>query len=168
MLPIVLQSGFARVGLIGRGDALARRLALLEEAGVQPLRLNEEPSDAEFASLKILFVAGLDERASRDLAQRARQHSVLVNVEDVVALCDFHVPATVRRGDLLITVSTGGRAPGLSRVVRESLEDRFGPEWSERVNRLSTLRGRLRADGLQPAKVSEKLRETVNAEGWLA
>ncbi len=63
--------------------------------------------------------------ASARLAQLARDAGVLVNVEDVPDLCDFHVPAAVRRGDLLLTVSTGGRAPGLSRILREWLETPF-------------------------------------------
>src|ERR1700760_3764789 len=90
--------------------------------------------------------AGLPEGESRLLAGRARALGGLVNVEDVLPLCDFHVPAIVRRGDLLLTASTGGQVPGLSRALRESLADRFGPEWTQRLRELAIARARWRSE----------------------
>ncbi len=70
---------------------------------------------------------------------------MLVNVEDVLPLCDFHVPAIVRQGDLLLTASTGGTAPGLARALREHLAESFGPEWRERLADLAQERARFAA-----------------------
>ena len=74
--------------------------------------LSPDASDDDPGPLQLLFVAGLPEGEARHLAGRARALGVLVNVEDVLPLCDFHVPAMVRRGDLLLTASTGGAVPG--------------------------------------------------------
>ena len=119
-----------KAGLAGRGPERDRRAALLAEAGVEARLLPDAVPDALLASLQVLFVAGLPEGEARDLATRARALGVLVNVEDVLPLCDFHVPAIVRRGDLLLTASTGGQVPGLARALRETLADQFGPEWT--------------------------------------
>ena len=167
MLPITLTPHTLKVALIGQGDALARRQALLGAAGVEARLLPPDAPDAALSGLNLLFVAGLPEGESRHLATRARAQGVLVNVEDVLPLCDFHVPALVRRGDLLLTVSTGGQAPGLSRAVRESLAEQFGPEWTERLRELSLARARWRAEGLSMAEVSQRLRDHVHKEGWL-
>ena len=168
MLPIVLNTDL-RAGLAGAGDGLARRSEMLAAAGITPVLFeNRIPAEAEIAALNVFFVAGLDESASRSLADRARRLSVLVNVEDVPELCDFHVPAQVRRGDLVLTVSTGGRSPGLSRIVREDLERRFGPEWDERLDEVAALRGQWRAGGLSPGEISERTREVVAERGWFA
>ncbi len=78
-------------------------------------------------------MAGLPEGEAATWPPRARALGVLVNVEDVLPLCGFHVPAVVRRGDLLLTASAGGQVPGLARALRESLADQFGPEWTDRV-----------------------------------
>src|SRR5476651_2014932 len=133
MLPITLTPQAAKAALIGAGDGLARRTALLGAAGVEARLLPPDAPDAVLNGLNLLFVAGLEEGISRSLAARARALGVLVNVEDRPALCDFHIPAIVRRGELLLTASTGGQVPGLSRVLRESLAERFGPEWTERL-----------------------------------
>src|SRR2546423_1500114 len=167
MLPLILNPVNIRAGLAGRGPERERRAALLAEAGVEARLLPEGASDELLGTLQLLFVAGLPEGEARDLATRARALGVLVNVEDVLPLCDFHVPAIVRRGDLLLTASTGGQVPGLSRALRESLALRFGPEWSERLRELSLARARWRSEGLTPAEVSQMVRALVEQEGWL-
>ena len=167
MLPLVLNPQFIKVGLTGQGEALARRAALLAEAGVEARLLSADVSDAVLAPLQILFVAGLAEGAASDLAGRARALGLLVNVEDVLPLCDFHVPAIVRRGELLLTASTGGTVPGLARRLREWLAGAFGPEWTTRLTELSAARARWRSDGLSMADVSQKVRDLIDEKGWL-
>ena len=168
MLPIVLDPAKLAVGLAGAGEGAARRKATLAEAGVSPLTIGPDAPESAIAVLNILFVAGLDRTRSVRLAQLARNAGVLVNVEDVPDLCDFHVPATVRRGDLLVTVSTGGLAPGLSRILREWLETRFGDEWTARVEDLGSARAAWRDDGLSSSQVSQNTRELVAKKGWLS
>src|SRR5688572_10763494 len=109
MLPVVLSEEVA-VGVAGAGEGLKRRLAMLEKAGIAPARVFADrlPTTEEVGALRVLFVAGLDRHSSEKLAVAARGSRVLVNVEDVPALCDFPVPAQIRRGDLLFTVSTAG------------------------------------------------------------
>jgi precorrin-2 dehydrogenase/sirohydrochlorin ferrochelatase len=167
MLPLTLNPHTLKVGLIGAGDALARRSALLADAGVEARLLPPEAPDAALEGLNLLFVAGLSESDSRVLAGRARALGVLVNVEDVLPLCDFHVPAIVRRGDLLLTASTGGQVPGLSRALRERLAEQFGPEWTARLRDLAIARARWRTEGLTMAEVSQMVRAKVESEGWL-
>ena len=90
------------------------------------------------------------------IAGAARRRHVLVNVVDRPALCDFIVPSVLRRGELQIAVSTGGRSPALAREIRRALESLFGPEYGDLVEtvgaarrraraRASTLRGRMAA-----------------------
>jgi precorrin-2 dehydrogenase/sirohydrochlorin ferrochelatase len=67
---------------------------------------------------------------------------VLVNVMDDVPNCDFASPAVVRRGELVLAISTGGRSPALARKVREELERRFGAEWAELLEVLRDVRRR--------------------------
>jgi precorrin-2 dehydrogenase/sirohydrochlorin ferrochelatase len=167
MLPLVLNPAGLKAGLAGRGTPRERRAALLAEAGVEARLLPETVADDDLEPLQLLFVAGLPEGEARELASRARRLKVLVNVEDVLPLCDFHVPAIVRRGELLLTASTGGQVPGLARRLRESLAEQFGPEWTGRLKDLGTARAKWRAQGLSPGEVSEQVREMIARMGWL-
>jgi precorrin-2 dehydrogenase / sirohydrochlorin ferrochelatase len=93
----------------------------------------------------VVCVASAAEPAVRDaIAADARAAGVLVNVMDDVPNCDFAAPAIVRRGDLVIAIGTGGRAPALASRLRAELADRFGPEWTE----LMDVVGRVRAETL--------------------
>src|SRR3569623_101375 len=161
MLPLVLNPVNIKVGLAGRGAERDRRAALLAEAGVEARLLPEGASDADLGGLQLLFVAGLPEGEARELATRARALGVLVNVEDVLPLCDFHVPAVVRRGELLLTASAGGQVPGLARALREALAGQFGPEWTGRLKELSLARAKWRAEGLSPPQDTQKERAQI-------
>lgn len=85
--------------------------------------------------------AGVD----RAVAASGRARRVPVNVVDRTALCDVIVPSVLRRGELQIAVSTGGRSPALAREIRRRLESLFGPEWAELVERAGRDRTRGRA-----------------------
>ena len=169
MLPIVLDLKVVPIGVAGAGDGLRRKLHMLAEAGTAPRRVFDgiAPRDADLAGLRVLFVVGLDDEATASIVERARARGILVNVEDKPELCDFHVPAQMRRGGLLFTVSTGGKSPGLSKALREELERRFGPEWSERFDEIARLREVWRAEGATTDAVASLTRQHLDAHGWL-
>lgn len=167
MLPITINPQMVRIGLAGAGEGLARRAALLAEAGADAVSVAPQSSDAALHCLSMLFIAGLERPAAGLLARRARAGGVLVNVEDAPELSDFHVPAVVRRGALMLTASTGGRAPGLARRLREWLQKRFGPEWDGYLDTLGAARAGWRRGGLPPSDVSQRTRDMIDEKGWL-
>jgi precorrin-2 dehydrogenase / sirohydrochlorin ferrochelatase len=172
MFPIMLDLSTVPVILVGNGPQALRRLSLLDEdraahvtvsapaptvglvraAGSRLIR--RWPAPAEIASAKILLIAdGVEARQLADLVAVARAAGTLVNVEDRPELSDFHSPAIVRRGDLLMTVSTGGRSPALARRIGRFLGEVFGPEWQERLEGLAALRAQWRKAGAAPSTV---------------
>jgi len=52
----------------------------------------------------------------------------------------FILPSLVQRGDLAITIGTGGKSPALARHLREELEARYGKEYEIFLNILGNLR----------------------------
>ena len=73
----------------------------------------------------------------------------------------------MRRGDLLLTVSTGGRSPALSRRLCRFLAEVFGPEWQARLDRLAGLRAGWRRDGAGFASVREWTESWIERQGCL-
>lgn len=96
-----------------------------------------------------LVIAATDDssvnRAVFDAGQRA---GVWVNGADDPANCSFTLPSVVRRGDLQVTVSTGGRSPALSTWLRRRLEGEIGPEYAVLLDLLATERDGLKAAGV--------------------
>jgi precorrin-2 dehydrogenase/sirohydrochlorin ferrochelatase len=72
---------------------------------------------------------------------------VWVNSADDPDHCSATLPAVVRRGPLLITVSTGGRSPAMASWLKERLATEIGPEYEVLVDLLAAEREAVRADG---------------------
>ena len=185
MLPMVLDVARLRLILVGNGAAAERRLTLLDEAGAADLTVYADdptpalahaaagrlvrrlPSAQELAAARVVFVAERGARHARDLAATARAAGALVHVEDEPAHSDLHAPATLRRGDLTIAVSTGGQSPALAVQVKRFLGALFGTEWQRRLDELAALRHGWREGGADSETVVRWTEEWVGRQGWL-
>lgn len=186
MIPVSLDPAALTVALAGHGAPALRRWQLLAEAGAaSALCYADEPDaalaeaagaryrlglpdEAALARIDVLWVVGIPDGIAADLARLARRHKVLVNVEDRREHCFFHNTAEVRRGSLLLTVSTGGRSPGLAQRIRAHLAKEFGPEWAERLQRLGDQRDKWRQEGDDLPVLAAKTETYVKQNGWLA
>ena len=79
------------------------------------------------------------------VAAEASAAGVFLNVVDVPQLCTFIAPAIVRRGSVVIAISTGGASPALARRIREDLETRVGAEYGLAATILAKVRPLVRA-----------------------
>ncbi|MTI61798.1 MAG: hypothetical protein FH762_17750 [Firmicutes bacterium] len=50
------------------------------------------------------------------------------------------VPAIVKRGDLQIAISTAGKSPALSGIIRKGLEEQYSAEFESYLKELGLLR----------------------------
>ncbi len=74
------------------------------------------------------------------IATEARERRIPVNIADNPGACTFQTAATIRRGELLIAISTGGGSPALAATIRKELELRYGPEYGDLVKLLTEIR----------------------------
>jgi precorrin-2 dehydrogenase/sirohydrochlorin ferrochelatase len=71
----------------------------------------------------VLVVSATDDPAAQEqIASAARSRNIPVNTVDQPKLCDFIVPAIVRKGDIVLAISTSGRSPALAAALRARLE----------------------------------------------
>lgn len=185
MLPLSLDVTALPVVLVGRGEPALKRLALLDEAGAGTLTVYcDDPADDlaaragdrlrrrwptadDLAGARLVLVAGLDDGVATELAALARAAGALVNVEDRTPLCDVQMPAVVRRGALTVAIATGGRSPGLARLLKGVAERLIDARWGSWLDELAAQRARWRAAGLAMAEVSRRSAAYVRAQGWL-
>lgn len=185
MYPILLDLSILTILVIGSGREATRRIGLLDEASPRDLRVfSDDPSPELVAAAgdrltrrlprkrdipprSILFVGDLPDDVAAKIIAKGRARGALVNVEDKTAFCDFHSGSTVRRGDLLLTISTGGHSPGLAARLRRHFETAFGPEWADRLRELGQLRRAWRAEGADFAEVKRRTSAVIDGEAWL-
>jgi precorrin-2 dehydrogenase/sirohydrochlorin ferrochelatase len=88
-----------------------------------------------------LAIAATDDVTVQEAVHReAEAHNLLVNVADVPKWCNFILPATVRRGDLTISVSTAGKSPALAKQLRKNLERQYTDDYDLLLRVLGRLR----------------------------
>ncbi len=125
------------VGAEVQGWADAGRLSLTERA------FRATDLDGAWLALTATDVSEVN-AAVHEAGEAAR---VWVNSADDPANCAFTLMSLFRRGDLVITVGTGGRSPALATHVRRFLEEEIGPEYETLLDILSEAREELRSSG---------------------
>lgn len=96
-----------------------------------------EPADLDDAAL--IFAVTNDEEVN-NAVEEAAQHWQLLSRADAKGRVDFINPAVVRRGDFVLTVSTSGASPGLTRQVKTDLEEQYGVHYEQYVSFLKEAR----------------------------
>jgi len=109
----------------------------------------------------IVIAATNDKQVNLSIAENAGDNQ-LVNVVDEPELSTFHVPATLTRGDLTISVATGGASPTLSRIIRGELEEKYDNSYVGYLDFLATVRGKLKQTSLDESLKIHYLIEITN------
>jgi precorrin-2 dehydrogenase/sirohydrochlorin ferrochelatase len=104
------------------------------------------PGDLKAA---FLAIAATDDQAVNEaVAREAQAEGVLLNVVDKPELCTFIAPSVIRRGEVVLAISTGGLSPALARRIREALEGSKALEYADLAGVLSEVRRELRGKGV--------------------
>lgn len=122
----------------------------------RPHRFQPEDLDGMF----LVIAATDDDELNAWVAELCRKRGILVNVVDNPEMSTFFVPASIRRGPVCISISTGGASPLLARRIREYLEPRLVPELGELALLLGMLREKMKRrfpEQEQRQKIWEKL-----------
>jgi precorrin-2 dehydrogenase/sirohydrochlorin ferrochelatase len=159
--PVLLDLAGRTVLVVGGGQVARRKVEGLAAAGarvrvvapeicpairaVEGTDCREQAYGAAALDGAALAVAATDDPAvNSQVAADCGPRGVLCNVVDVPEQCDFILPSVLRRGPLVIAVSTGGASPGAAGRIRRQLEDRFGPAYGLWLERLAAVRAWLR------------------------
>ena len=118
------------------------KLQVLASQGVIILKKRTyRPSDMEGKFL--VFGATDNEVLNRQINQNAEQSNTLCNIADRPEVCNFILPATVKRDDLVIAISTSGKSPAFAKQLRKQLELQFGPEYAAFLKLMGGIRSLL-------------------------
>ncbi|NNF48163.1 MAG: bifunctional precorrin-2 dehydrogenase/sirohydrochlorin ferrochelatase [Desulfofustis sp.] len=160
LYPVNLDIGGKRCLVVGGGSVAARKVKALllcggqvqiisphalemisrlaEEGRIEWLKRAYRAGDAKEAFL--IFGATDDPKVQKQIAEDAARYHVLLNSAYEPELSDFHVPAKIRRRDLVIAVSTGGGSPALALLLKEQLANEYGEEYGVLVDLMAKIR----------------------------
>lgn len=130
-------SAAGKVRVISPAVTASLRL-LAEEKCIEWREKTYEGADLQGAFLVFAAtdLADVQNAISRD----AQASGLLINRADAPDACDFQIPASIRRGDLTLSVATNGKSPALAAMVRRQLEQDFGEEYVQLTALMTMLR----------------------------
>ncbi len=120
--------------------------ALAEQGRIEWRQKKYDSSDLEGAFL--VFAATDNRKVQAGVCADAEQSGLLLNVADAPNECDFQVPASFRRGDLTIAITTNGKSPAVAAMVRKQLEKTLGNEYALLLDLMSIIRKRVLTENL--------------------
>jgi len=138
---IQLVEAGARVLVVS--PTLTTRLESMKQAGALEHREGQFDS-TDLEGVVLVISATNDESVNREVAETASDQGVLHNVVDQPALCNFITPAVVARGELQISISTGGGSPSLAQRVKREVATLIGPEYGDLLLLAAEMRRRAR------------------------
>ncbi|OGO59477.1 MAG: hypothetical protein A2025_01660 [Chloroflexi bacterium RBG_19FT_COMBO_47_15] len=173
--PILLNIQSRKCLVVGGGQVALRKVKTLLEHNanvevVSPIfcpELNQLATDRAIRAIQrdyksedlqhaFIAIAATDNVKTNELvASEARRQGVLVNVVDDPKNSDFIVPSYLKRGDVIVAVSTSGRSPALARKIRSELEKNFKAEYEHLAVIADEVRSKLKQQGI-----------TVSSDAW--
>jgi uroporphyrin-III C-methyltransferase/precorrin-2 dehydrogenase/sirohydrochlorin ferrochelatase len=169
--PLALEVTGRRCVVLGGGAVAEGKVRALLDAGATVVVMAEEAAAGlvelarrgeielvarpyrrgDLVGALLVFAAG-DRSINATVFAEAEAEGVLCNAHQDSAHCHFASPTVTRRGDLVVAVSTGGRAPTLAGHVRDAvaagLPDEFGA--------LIDLVAEIRQEGIAPGDSAER------------
>jgi len=80
-------------------------------------------AENDLLNVFLVFIATDDNSVNQYIGQLCSREGILVNAVDDPPNCDFYVPSVIRRGSLVVAVSTEGKSPLYAQKLRRELED---------------------------------------------
>lgn len=184
--PIFLELRGRRVVVVGGGAVAVRKAEALLEAGARLVVVTAQASDAltsvcarsgaelirskyskQYIAEAVLVIAATnDARTNEQVYRDCQELEILCNVVDSPDLCDFFVPALVKRGDLQIAIGTGGYCPAYAGHLRKTIEALIGEEHGRFLSELEVARRQILEAVPSPADRKSLLGKLVDNESF--
>ncbi len=184
--PIFLELGERRSVVIGGGSVAARKAQALLNAGTRLVVVAERIDNMmtvicqgknaeliksryskEYLTGAVLVIAATNNnQLNKQIYKDCQELEILCNVVDVPELCDFYVPAVVKRGDLQIAIGTEGRCPAYAGHIRKKLEKIFTEKHGQFLAELAELRKRIIKEVAEPADRKALLGELADDKSF--
>lgn len=178
--PIMLNIEGKKTAVVGGGEVALRKVKQLLEykahvrvispqfsehfrALTGEVELINESYKKEFIEDAFMVIAATSSReVNSDIENYCRKNNILCNIADDMNLSDFIVPSCIRRGNLVIAVSTEGKSPALSIKIRKELENKYPKEYGLYVDVLGEIRELLKEKCSDVKKRKKLLNELLD------
>ncbi|MFZ3072813.1 MAG: bifunctional precorrin-2 dehydrogenase/sirohydrochlorin ferrochelatase [Thermodesulfobacteriota bacterium] len=172
LYPIFLNIEKTPCLVVGGGEVAERKVLSLLEAKAKVTVVSPELTDAlkklvktkkirhikrvykagDIKGFSLVISAASSLKANKEAGKEAKKLRIPLNVVDNPTLCTFIVPAIVKRGELMIAISTSGKSPYFAKTLRLFLDEVIPREFGVLVNIIGAVRNKLLKQSLKNDK----------------
>lgn len=144
---LVIGGGRIAAEKIGRLKLFTDSIVVVaEETEINGVRVIRKKYDRRDLSLGDYVVAATgDPEVDRAVSDDCRAEGKPVNVVDDQALSDFIFPSVIKRGDLILAISSGGKSPACVKRLRREIEAVLPENMEEILDAMGEARKLVRA-----------------------
>lgn len=118
-------------------------------------------TQSDILSGDYIIAATDSEETNREIFALCQKHRKPVNTVDDPEKCTFIFPSLIKRGELVIGISTTGKSPALSKHLRQQMEAELDGDIEKVLVKMGLLRVRLKALIPEQRKRSEILQRAL-------
>ena len=118
-------------------------------------------TQSDILSGDYIIAATDSEETNREIFALCQKHRKPVNTVDDPEKCTFIFPSLIKRGELVIGISTTGKSPALSKHLRQQMEAELDGDIEKVLDKMGLLRVRLKALIPEQKKRSEILQRAL-------
>jgi precorrin-2 dehydrogenase/sirohydrochlorin ferrochelatase len=180
--PIYLDVQNRHCLVVGGGSVGARKISTLLDCGASvtvvgpriSAKLNElakkttliiKKRPFQFSDLKDKFLvigATDNQELNQQIHAEAERLGILCNIADRPEACNFILPSIVKKGDLVIAISTSGSSPAFAKKLRKDFEKQFGNEYAAFLELMGAIRKKLLAKNHKPEVHKPLFEQLIN------
>ncbi len=168
--PVCLDINLKPVLVVGGGDVGTRKVLMLVECGAHVTLVSPDATKklvqlatsgriewkrrtyrvSDLTGIFLVIGTTNNEQVNQQISTQAQQLNLLCNIADKPKACNFILPSILRRGDLLISISTSGTSPAFAKQLRKEFEKQFGNEYADFLKLMGAIRRKLLAQTHEP------------------
>lgn len=152
--PLSLDLRGRPVYLIGSGPQIEEKAKKIAPFGADIIRQAAFSPEGAARQPALVIVGDTELTEAQLICDLCKAHNIPVNVVDVPQLCSFYFPALITKGDLTVSVSTGGVCPEAAGYLRRRLEEALPDNTEAILVWLAQKREALRKKGCTKAAVA--------------
>ncbi len=162
LYPVMINLENKQVVIIGGGDVALRKASDLLEAGARvlviapdvhqdfkplagssgaSLEIFQRPyQPGDLAGAALVFAATSTAEVNKAVFKEAQERNIFINAVDDPPNCSFFIPSFIKKGDLILALSTSGKSPALAARLRREIEKHIPEDIEQTLTALSEIR----------------------------
>lgn len=136
--------------------------------------LKKEIEEDDYKNAFLIIAATNFPEVNSEIYEKTK-HTKLINVISDAEMGNFHIPATLSRGRLQVSVATGGASPMLAKKIRDELEEVYDDTYEEyleflyesRIKIKQSLLSKEERQALYKEAIDEKYRHSIKERNQL-